>query len=272
MSKSNTNPSLSIIIVNYNVEDHLKRCLRSIDSGADVWVVDNASTDGSVEQVKINFPWVKIIESQENLGFSKAINRAVREAKGDCLLLLNPDTEFKPESYTFIKKRCSQLHAKAFGFRQVDAQGNFQLSFGFRPNLSNELMRRSIQRRLDRKGRWLAAIIDRIFSKPTSVSWVAGSSLLVGRDAFEKIDGFDENFFLFFEDIDFCLRLEQSGINVIYEPSITLLHHRGESSKVNLSLSKQAYRQSQRYFWTQYHGALGKNMIEFYQRMRGIYY
>ena len=264
--------SLSIIIVNYNGEAHIERCLQSIEPGADVWVVDNASQDKSVEIIRSKFPAVQLIEAESNLGFSKAINLAVKKTSGEAILLLNPDTEMRPHTYKMVIERCGQLHRKAFGFRQVDAQNHFQLSFGFRPNLMNEFLRRSVQRRLDRKNILLGAIIDRVFSRKTAVSWVAGSSLLVSRDAFEKIDGFDENFFLFFEDIDFCLRLAQSGIEIVYDPAITLLHHRGQSSQTNLENSKQAYRQSQRYFWKQHHGVWAESMIGFYQRMRGFYH
>ena len=271
MAKNDYPTSLSIIIVNYNVERCLVRCLKSIDPGADVWVVDNASTDQSVSIVQKDFPWVNLIASNENLGFSKAVNLAVKKSKGDAILLLNPDTELKPHSHQLILKRCTNLHANAFGFRQVDKNERFQLSFGFRPNVTNEFLRRIIQRRLDRKSLLLGTIIDRVFSRKTSVSWVAGSSLLVGRDAFDKIDGFDEKFFLFFEDIDFCLRLAQSGIHIFYDPAITLLHHRGESSKTNVQASEQAYRRSQRYFWERHHGALAGSMMSFYQRMRGIH-
>ena len=268
----NNNPTpLSIVIVNYNVAHYLERCLKSLDPSMDVWVVDNASKDESVAKVKKDFPWVNLIESKENLGFSKAINLAVKKSKGEALLLLNPDTELKPQSHQHILKYCTSLHAKAIGFRQVDKHGRFQLSFGFRPNVTNELLRRAVQHRLDRKGHLLGTIMDRVFSRKTSVSWVAGSSLLVGRDAFEKIDGFDENFFLFFEDIDFCLRLAQSGISILYDPSLTLIHHRGESSKTNALESEQAYRRSQRYFWQRHHGVLASSMVGFYQRMRGIH-
>ncbi|MBN1961037.1 MAG: glycosyltransferase family 2 protein [Deltaproteobacteria bacterium] len=259
---------LSVIIVSYNVCDQLVRCLSALGDENEIIIVDNASSDNSVDTIRSRFPFVRLIAWPKNRGFSAAVNCGVREASGDLILLLNPDTILQTEQLkkmpeAFIKDE----DAVAIGFRQIDDDGNYQLTIGPPPSLLLEIMRCLVQRRLDAGKHRIGRFIDNMLNHPRIVPWVAASVLLVKRQAFEQINGFDEGFFLYFEDIDFCLRLRANGGKVYYDPTITVIHTRGASAKSTKKLAKKAYRESQIYYWRKYKGALFYYLIKAYQRV-----
>jgi len=267
---------LSVIVVSYEVRDTLRACLSALErAGArgpgehEILVVDNDSRDGSAAMVRAEFPFVRVVEMGANRGFSAAVNAGARLASGRALFLLNPDTEL-PEGG--LDHAASLLAARpdvaALGFRQLDDDGRFQLAVGLRPTLASELLRRFVQRRLDRGDRRVAALCDRWLASPRDISWVAGSSLLVRKDAFVRTGGFDEGFFLFFEDIDFCLRLRAAGYRVVYDPSLTLVHHRGQSAARVPGLAERAYRDSQMRFWDKHGNAVSALLVRVYLGLR----
>jgi N-acetylglucosaminyl-diphospho-decaprenol L-rhamnosyltransferase len=263
---------LSTLIVSFCAKDRLKACLASLcASDVEAVVVDNGSSDGSAEMVRREFASVRLIAWPENRGFAKAVNEAARQAQGEMLLLLNPDAIVDPAVLSCMPGALRSLpDASAVGFRQVDEGGRYQLTIGPPPSLWLELVRRCVQRRLDagdeRLGRWL----DRALSRPRRVPWAAGSALLVWRSAFERVGGFDERFFLYFEDIDFCLRLGREVGPVYYDPSLTVLHVRGESARSAPELARQAYRDSQLYYWNKHRGPFWRAVVRAYQRLAGL--
>ena len=258
---------ISCIIVSFNVSGLLQRCLQSLGhSPHEIIVVDNASQDDSVRMVQQEFPHVRLVPLACNVGFSAAVNTGARLASGDALLLLNPDTCLQTSLDTMAQRLVAQPQAVALGFRQVDEHGRFQLAWGLWPTLFTELLRRGVQRALDANKQHIARAIDH--AQPRAVAWVAGSSLLVRREAFEKIGGFDEKFFLYFEDIDFCLRLRHAGGEIIYDPTITVLHHRGQSAQTSLQNSRRAYRDSQKYFWRKHHNRWSAALVGAYADWR----
>jgi GT2 family glycosyltransferase len=254
---------LSILVVSYNVRELLRRCLESTREH-EVIVVDNASADGTVAMVRESFPGVKLLAWDQNRGFSAAVNAAAREATGDVFLLLNPDAELPSGAANrMLSALAGRSDAWAMGFRQVDADGRFQLAMGPKPGLFVELARKLVQDRLDRGDTALGNLIDRI-SEAGRVGWVAGSSLLVHRHAFEKVGGFDERFFLYFEDIDFCIRLNSAGGAVYYDPYVTIVHHRGQSARRDKSAAAAAYRDSQLWFWEKHRGPWVRRLVHAY--------
>jgi N-acetylglucosaminyl-diphospho-decaprenol L-rhamnosyltransferase len=262
---------LSVLIVSYNVGSLLRRCLASLADADQVLVVDNASSDGTVDLVRREFPDVRLIPLADNRGFSAGVNLAAREAKGDLLLLLNPDTELPPGAIGAMKAQAAaHPTAAAFGFRQVDEHGAFQLAVGPPPWLSLELVRMVVQRRLDGGDERLGRLLDRLLSRTLRVPWVAGSALLVRRTAFDEVQGFDERFFLFFEDIDFCLRLRQRCGSILFVPAVTVLHRRGASAAKEPGRAARAYRDSQLWFWRKHRGVRVAAIIHLIQRLRGV--
>ena len=262
---------LSVLVVSYNVGPLVRRCLQTLAEADEIVLVDNASKDGTAELVHREFPDVRLIALPDNRGFSAGVNLAAREAKGDLFLLLNPDTELPPGAIAAMKKAArAHASAAAFGFRQVDEHGAFQLAVGPPPWLTLELVRMVVQRRLDRGDLRLGRLLDRLLSRTLRVPWVAGSALLVRRAAFEEIQGFDERFFLFFEDIDFCLRLRERCGPVLFVPAVTVLHHRGKSAAKEPGRAARAYRDSQLWFWRKHRGPQVAALVHLYQKLRGV--
>jgi GT2 family glycosyltransferase len=260
--------STSILIVSYNTRELSLRCIGSLPPAAEVIVFDNASSDDSAAAIRSSFPAVRIIESPANLGFSVGVNRSAALATHDKLLILNPDTELPLGTLARMEAALdrSEPQVWAMGFRQVDAGGFLQLAVGPRPTLFAELLRRWVQRRLDRRNRLVARLIDRWLSRRRPVPWVGGSAMLVRRAAFDRVNGFDERFFLYFEDIDFCLRMNSAGGCVVYEPGVTLIHHRGASARQAGGAARHAYRESQLYFWEKHRSKLALRLVALYQR------
>jgi len=259
-----TTSDVAVLVVSYNVRAALGRALGSIPPEAHAVVVDNASGDGTQAYVREHFPHVTLCALEDNRGFSQAINRAARLTKAPYLLLLNPDAWLLPGTLAALKDSLDvhreRYGAWAVGPRQVDDDHRLQLSMGPRPTLVGEACRRMVQRRLDRPDSLGAALVrsalDRWAQTPRPVPWVAGSAIMIRRQHFERIGGFDPNFFLYFEDIDFCLRIAQAGGTVVYDPTITVGHSRGVSAHGAQSLARQAYRDSQQYFASRHQGPL----------------
>lgn len=263
--------SLSVVVVSYNVRPLLERCLAALHGAAELIVVDNGSRDGSVDLVRERFPEAQLVSRPDNPGFSTAVNLGVRQATHDVVLLLNPDTELPVGGLRAMLARFEQRpEAWAMGFRQVDQDGFFQLAVGPPPSLILELGRRVVQRRLDRGDRWMARVVDGLLSVPRQVPWVGGSVMLMRRAAFERVGGWDERFFLYFEDIDYCLRLRRAGGQVIYDPSVTVIHHRGRSAATEQAMAQRAYRESQLLFWEKHRGRGAAALVRLYLQARGL--
>ncbi|MEO1173149.1 MAG: glycosyltransferase family 2 protein [Myxococcota bacterium] len=219
--------------------------------------------------VRERFPSVAVLALEANRGFSAGVNAGAAQARGDALLLLNPDAALHPGQLDSMRRRLEeQPSVAAFGFRQLDETGFFQLAHGGRPRFFDELLRTFTQRALDARWATVAWAVDRAFSKPVDVPWVAASSLLVRKEYFDRVGGFDEGFFLYFEDIDFCLRVGHAGGRVRYDPTLTVLHHRGVSAAQAPRASERAYRQSQRRFWRKHRGVFVESLVRGYQRLR----
>lgn len=257
--------TVSVLIVSYDTSDLLRRCLASLADADEIVVVDNGSSDGSVEMARHEFPDVVLVASGVNRGFGAGVNEAARHATSDCFLLLNPDAQIGPGSLPQMVELLAQRPgAGAIGFRQVDAAGVFQLSFGPAPSLLLEFVRMVVQRRLDRGDVRLARFIDHCFSRPCRVPWVTGSSLLLRREAFEAVGGFDEGYFLYFEDADVCQRLSSRVGPIWYDPTVTVVHHRGASAVGRRREVMRHYRASQRRYWQQHGGRISAWLVDRY--------
>jgi len=262
---------VGVVVVSFNVREQLERCLASLGDAEQVVVVDNGSSDGSVAMVRERFSEVELIAFEDNRGFSAAVNAGAARVRAGLILLLNPDAALPADGLDGMRlAMAGRRSAWALGFRQVDAAGRFQLAVGPPPSLALELVRRVVQRSLDRGNDTLAALIDRALGRSMPVPWVAGSCLLVARDAFDRVGGFDERFFLYFEDIDFCLRLRRAGGTVWYDPSVTVVHERGASAASVNGLARRAYRDSQLWFWEKHRGRVVRALVHGYQRLRGV--
>lgn len=231
---------LSVVIVNYNTVKFLRGCLRKLQPelagrASEVFVVDNGSGDGSAAMVRHEFPAVTLLETGENLGFARANNRALRLARGRHVLLLNPDTEVTPGSVAGLEAALDTLpDAVGVGPKIVRPDGRLDLacrrSF---PSPGVALARLLGFSRVFPRNRRLARY-NRTYEDPDQPGEIdAGTAAAMAfqRDALEALGFFDEDFFMYGEDLDLCYRLRARGGRIYYVPSAVVLHYKGEASR-----------------------------------------
>ncbi|NIM24651.1 MAG: glycosyltransferase [Armatimonadetes bacterium] len=221
-----------MVIVNFKARDFLRSCLRSFFAEAqgletEVFVVDNASHDGSLEMVEGEFPAVHLIEARENLGFSRANNLALRKCSGEKVLLLNPDTEIQPgalqEMAAFLD---SHFEAGAVGPRLVDENGKEQPSGRpFPTPWGWFLMQTGIDARFARNEISKEGGDPQQMSGGEAVDWISGACLMLRKDALQNVGLLDERFRLYSEEVDLCYRLKQAGLEVYYLPTAEVVHY-----------------------------------------------
>jgi len=227
---------VSIIIVHYNVASLLRKCLQSIakyaqDVSREVIVVDNQSPDAEWKDLIKEFPDVRFIEAEENGGFAVANNLAAKEARGEYLLLLNPDTEF--EGY-YLNEILDFADGKprfgALGVRMHDSQGRFlPESKRSVPDMFNSFQKlfAGLSRNKNRKT-YYRNDIGEFEIAPVEV--LTGAFLLMKTDVYLEVGGLDETYFMYGEDIDLCYTLLQKNYKNWYYGKVSILHHKGEST------------------------------------------
>lgn len=236
--------ALDIIIVSYNARADLVHCLLSVKKNPpsiphEVVVVDNASTDGSVEAAR-KIPGVRVVEMGRNAGFSAANNAGIRATSGKLILLLNSDTLVPPGALdTLVAALDRAPRTGVVGPRLVDAEGRPELSFGRMISPFNEW------RQKRRTPDWIA----RETAREQFVDWVSGACLLVRRIDAEAVQLLDERYFLYWEDVDFCTAIRNSGRLVLFTPVAEIVHLRGRSAAGHRSAVNQAYRKGQLAFY-----------------------
>lgn len=231
---------LSVVIVNYNVRYFLEQCLVSVkractNMDAEIFVVDNASQDGSVEMVREKFPEVKLIANTENLGFSKANNRAIEKASGEFILLLNPDTVVAEDSF----RKCiafMEAHPAAggLGVHMVDGKGNFlpESKRGLPTPLVAFYKTFGLAALFPKSktfGKYHLGFLDK--NKTHEVEILSGAFMLLRKSVLDKIGLLDETFFMYGEDVDLSYRIIKAGFKNYYVAETTIIHYKGESTK-----------------------------------------
>jgi len=251
---------LSIIIVNYNSSVFLKRCLPSLyqsnpSTPFEVLVVDNSSSDDSVGMVKGEFPQVILIENRKNIGFACANNLALQKCQGELVLFLNPDTILMPGSIdTLVEVMEREKGVGILGCRLLNEDGTLQLSWGRMVNLTSEFWQRCISRRYEKGSRLIKQYLERKSRRSHHPYWISGACMLARRKALEGAGHFDQNFFIFLEDVDLCHRVRKKGWEVLYTPLAEVIHLRGKSMETKQKEAMKAYRKSQLYFYRKHYG------------------
>jgi N-acetylglucosaminyl-diphospho-decaprenol L-rhamnosyltransferase len=231
---------IAIGIVNYNTCEHLRTCLAAVESEApsQVIVVDNASSDGSAEMVRAHYPWVMLHANKTNLGFGAAANQAIASCTAKYVLLLNSDT-LLPTGALQALGAYLDLHPRAaiVGPRLVNPDGTLQAScYPFPTPLHTFLENSTSAILLGRLIRRHVPVLRNSYlrtwphSSARVVPWVKGAALAIRREAFDAVGGFDESFFMYFEDADLCYRLQAAGWQVHFAPVTTVVHVGGAST------------------------------------------
>jgi GT2 family glycosyltransferase/lipopolysaccharide/colanic/teichoic acid biosynthesis glycosyltransferase len=242
--------TVSIVIVTYNSARVIAACLESLAAEAasglaEVIVVDNASSDDSVEIVRSGFPWVALIAGRDNLGYSKGVNLGIQQARGRFLLVLNPDTVVRRGSLRrlidFVERTPD---AGIVGPKLIFHDGTVQLSCRRFYTFTVLLMRRTPLGKLFPRSRAVREHLMLDFDHNTTreVDWVIGAAMFVRRDAVDNVGMMDERFFLYFEDVDWCYRMKQRGLKVYYLPEAVIEHgYKRESAQAVFNRSFAAH-------------------------------
>jgi len=265
-TKIDMKPELTIVLVNFNDKAHLEDCLSSLEEGtsklaAEVILVDNHSQDGSPELVRTSFPWVKLIQNMENLGYARANNIGIKASSGEFILFLNTDTVVPPEALpALVAELRARTRVGAVGPALVHESGRYQVSFGGRRNFFSEIGQKYFL------NPYYKSVLGRS-SKPRDVWWVSGACLLARRTAVEEVGFFDENYFLYFEDIDLCLRMRAKGWKVIFYPGIRITHAGAATTSTLKLQTRLEYRRSQVYFYSKHNSRMSAILLKIFLKL-----
>jgi len=227
-----SNIVLSILLVNYNGISLLPQCLDSIGKHVDIpheiILVDNASQDGSVEHIRLNYPNVKIIENIKNSGFAAGNNIGARVSKGSFLLLLNTDTMILSKVAPLIDMLKSDQRIGVIGCSLLHKDGRQQESFGNLPNVASIILSWSplpmIFPEVNFFCRTVHADSGLYLRHMVEVGWVTGAFLLTRKDLWLKLDGLDTRYFMYMEDTDYCRRVFEEGYKIVYSSACKVTH------------------------------------------------
>ncbi|MEX2490375.1 MAG: glycosyltransferase family 2 protein [Nitrospirales bacterium] len=269
----------SIIIVTYRSIACIGECLDRLIamSNVEIIIVDNDSKDGTSALIEQGFPSIKVIALNENLGFGRACNIGVAASSSSFFVFLNPDAVASPDALkTLVTFLEDHPQAGIVGARLIDPLGQPLQSMGDSPSLLGLVLDKPIAwvaQRVGPRG-LLRMFIGRISakfrlpSKPESVPWVSGAALCCRRSTWEDLSGFDEKFFLYFEDVDLCLRSTQAGWEVWHVPEAVVSHQSGASFAGNQDFQKGVYFSNQQYFFQKHCGRLSAFCLSLLQ---GVY-
>jgi GT2 family glycosyltransferase len=234
---------LSVIILNFNTRDYVLQCLQSLKeqnldptkNELEVIVADNGSTDGSIDAVKAKFPWVKIVDNQKNIGFAAGNNRAIEKARGKLILLLNSDTVVFPESFTkMIKFMDKTKDAGAATARLELPDGALDLAChrGF-PTPWNAF---TYFLRLEKAFPNLKLFSGyhqawKNFDEIHEIDAISGACFFIRKKVIDEIGPLDEDYFMYAEDLDWCMRIKKAGWKIYYNPQAKIIHFKKRSGR-----------------------------------------
>jgi hypothetical protein len=259
-------PDVSIIIVNWNTRDLLVGCLDSIartasDLDTETIVVDNASTDGSRDMVRRQFPPVRLLANDHNRGFAAANNQGMALGRGRYLLLLNSDAFLTPDSLqTAVRFMEEHPDVGVCGVKLLNLDGTFQGSYADFPTLKSEfLIATGLGGRL--VSPYYPAPRPWPGEKAHEVDWIGGAFMLLRCEVFEQVGGMDEIYWMYSEETDWCYRVKQAGWKIYYLPQVAIAHVRGASTCQRRSeMEAQLYRSKVRFFTKNYGPVSGKKL------------
>jgi GT2 family glycosyltransferase len=269
---------ISIVIVSWNVRELLRQCLKSVASqqspvasheaglstgdcllATELIVVDNASSDHTVEMLRTEFPSVRVIANTENAGFTRANNQALAVAQGHYLFLLNPDTELRAGALHTLYDYAEQ-HPRVgiIGPQLFYGDGSHQSSRRRFPTLATAFLESTKLQQWFPRNRALTRyyILDTRDDATQEVDWINGAAMFVRRAVYDQIGGLDEAFFMYSEELDWCYRAKHAGWQIVYLPTAQVTHYEGKSSE-------QVVAQRDIYFHS--------SKVRFFRKTRGAF-
>lgn len=256
----------SIIIINYRQKDFLNECVKSIQNNLkseyEIIVVNNSPDKDIIEIENVT------VINNSNKGFSHANNLASQKANGEYLFFLNADTLLQKDfSESFLEEfKNREFGVAGIGLRFPDER--YQLSFWHENNLFGELKNKRLENSFTNNYKSVNySGIDSV----KEVNWVSGAAMIIKKDVYEKVGGFDEDYFLFYEDADICKRINDIGFQIYYFPFDGLIHYKGEN--VNVSFSADTYyysKKSQLIYYKKHNNILNRFLIRFYLLLKSL--
>lgn len=261
---------LAVIILSFNTKEMLRNCLNSIfekkwATNLQVIVVDNASSDGSAQMVKDDFPKVKLILNKTNSGFAAGNNLGIKAVKADYYLLLNSDTVVSPKSFDKLVEYASSNKCAISSCQLAFADGNFQPNAGELPTLLPVFM-------------WLTGLDDilkkfidfasyqardrKYYLKDREVGWVSGSVMLINKEVIQKVGLLDENIFMYGEDVEYCLRAKKNGFRIGWTKQAEIVHLGGGSSSSPKYNQWRGEFRGLLYIYNKYYGAVASLILK----------
>ena len=232
---------LSVIILNFNVQYFLELCLQSVEAAlkgidSEIIVVDNNSTDDSCQMIRQKFPEIKLIENKTNFGFSKGNNIGVKQATGEFICILNPDTVVAEDTFSKVLEfAVKQQNLGAIGCKLVDGRGNFLPE----SKRNVPIVKVALQKILGRTKQYYNN--DLGSDESGKIDILVGAFMLIKREVYDEIGGFDEDYFMYGEDVDLSYRILKSGLENFYVGTTCIIHYKGESTLKDAKYAERFY-------------------------------
>lgn len=254
---------ISVIIINYKQKKYTEDCVRSVyekfrSHPFEVIIVNN-SPEESLSHLKSEYPDLKIIEN-ENKGYSQANNKGAETASGEYFLFLNADTVIKSDFLNSFHEEFKGMDFGAVGLKLKNPDGSFQLSFWKENNFFNEIKNKSEEKKFSRKDKQYISEKESEYGKIKEVDWVTGAAIIIRKEAFGKINGFDDDFFLFYEDADICKRLSDEGYKNYFYPDCEIVHYKGENVNSEFQSATYYYSKESQLLYYEKHNDLFNNL------------
>ena len=267
---------VSVIILNYNSWGLLKDCLDSLyrftrDVVFEVIVVDNGSDENKWTALQLDYSDVIFIRNKKNLGFSGGNNIGANVAKGKYLLFLNVDTIFCENLMkSLLEIIKSDTKIGVAGPKLFNSDGSFQLSCGQLPNILVEFWDKIRYFFYRKGGKLFRSFYNNEYQRIKKIGWVTGACMIVNAHVFKSVNGFDENYFMYYEDKDLCYRIKNAGWDVIYAPSTSIIHlMAGASKNTSEKIIRQYYRKSQVYYYKKHLDGFQQMILRLYLYLSG---
>jgi N-acetylglucosaminyl-diphospho-decaprenol L-rhamnosyltransferase len=270
---------ISIIIVSWNVQALLRECLASLrasrgigwDDGsrpcAEVIVVDNASADSSASMVKAEFPWVRLLANNDNRGFTRANNQGLALSRGRYAFFLNPDTRLDPDALAILLGYMEGHPAAGLAGPQLNyGDGSPQSSRRRFPTFPMALFESTplAWHWPPERNRWARSyhLDDHPPAREAEpVDWLVGAALFVRREALDQVGGFDEGYFMYSEELDWCRRATSAGWQIVYVPAARVTHYEGKSSEQAVAARHIRFQSSKVRYFRKYHGQTSATLL-----------
>ncbi|PTX59013.1 GT2 family glycosyltransferase [Kordia periserrulae] len=239
---------LSVIILNYNVRYFLEACIRSVQAAiaemdAEIIVVDNNSPDDSCEMMKTTFPNIQLIANNENVGFAKANNQAVKVANGEYVCILNPDTIVAEDTFTQLLTFAENTeNLGSVGCKLVDGSGAFLPES--KRNIPTPMV--SVKKIMGSKNSGYYSELHK--DEIGKVDILVGAFMLMKKAVYDSVGGFDEDYFMYGEDIDLSYKIKKAGFQNYYYGNTTVIHYKGESTLKDKTYAKRFYGAMQLFY------------------------